>query len=64
MHYCNNEGYSAVHIAAIHNQYEALKILASTGDADINMHSQNEKLQTPLHLACENEHMLIVKLLL
>lgn len=62
--YCDRKGFSALHIAAKHNQYESLRVLLLSGEADINILTQNEERMTPLHIATIEQHLLIVKLLL
>jgi hypothetical protein len=52
INYCDSTGLSALHYAALFNQYEAMKILLYSGDADINMHTLNSQAQTTLHIAC------------
>lgn len=36
INYCDKGGYSAIHMAAKHNQYEAMRLLLLTGEVDIN----------------------------
>lgn len=56
-----DDGYSALHLAALNNHVEVAELLIKQGKADINI--QNINLQTPLHLAVERQHTQIVRLL-
>jgi ankyrin repeat protein len=37
LNYCDKRGYSALHAAAKANQYESMRLILTTGEADINM---------------------------
>lgn len=55
------DGYTALHLAALNNHVEIAELLVKMGKA--NMDCQNVNLQTALHLAVERQHVQIVKLL-
>lgn len=56
-----DDGYTALHLAALNNHFEIAELLVHLGRA--NMDQQNVNLQTALHLAVERQHVHIVKLL-
>ncbi|CAG0882641.1 unnamed protein product [Cyprideis torosa] len=56
-----DDGYTALHLAALNNHVEVAELLIQVGKADMNV--QNINLQTPLHLAVERQHTQIVRLL-
>lgn len=56
-----DDGYTALHLAALNNHIEIADLLVHMGKA--NMDKQNVNLQTALHLAVERQHVHIVKLL-
>ncbi|XP_022256765.1 E3 ubiquitin-protein ligase MIB1-like isoform X2 [Limulus polyphemus] len=56
-----DDGYTALHLAALNNHVEVAELLVTQGRA--NMDLQNVNLQTPLHLAVERQHSQIVRLL-
>ncbi|KAF2351917.1 Ankyrin repeat-containing domain [Trinorchestia longiramus] len=56
-----DDGYTALHLAALNNHVEVAELLVHAGRA--NMDLQNVNLQTPLHLAVERHHTQIVRLL-
>ncbi|CAM1319933.1 Uncharacterised protein r2_g2827 [Pycnogonum litorale] len=56
-----DDGYTALHLAALNNHVEVAELLVHQGRA--NMDLQNVNLQTPLHLAVERQHTQIVRLL-
>ncbi|XP_023247906.1 E3 ubiquitin-protein ligase MIB1 isoform X2 [Copidosoma floridanum] len=56
-----DDGYTALHLAALNNHVEVAEQLARTGKADLDL--QNVNLQTALHLAVERQHTQIVRLL-
>ncbi|XP_053689884.1 E3 ubiquitin-protein ligase mind-bomb isoform X2 [Sabethes cyaneus] len=56
-----DDGYTALHLAALNNHVEIAELLVKMGRA--NMDCQNVNLQTALHLAVERQHVQIVKLL-
>ncbi|KAK0083730.1 hypothetical protein PV325_008328 [Microctonus aethiopoides] len=56
-----DDGYTALHLAALNNHVEVAELLARIGKADLDL--QNVNLQTALHLAVERQHTQIVRLL-
>lgn len=54
-----DDGYTALHLAALNNHVEIADLLINMGNAD--MDKQNVNLQTALHLAVERQHVQIVK---
>lgn len=56
-----DDGYTALHLAALNNHVEVAEQLVLNGKA--NMDIQNVNLQTALHLAVERQHTQIVRLL-
>ena len=54
-----DDGYTALHLAALNNHVEVAELLVQQGKA--NMDLQNVNLQTPLHLAVERQHTQIVR---
>uniref|UniRef100_A0A0L8FS13 RING-type domain-containing protein n=2 Tax=Octopus bimaculoides TaxID=37653 RepID=A0A0L8FS13_OCTBM len=56
-----DDGYTALHLAALNNHVEVAELLVDQGKA--NMDIQNVNLQTALHLAVERQHTQIVRLL-
>uniref|UniRef100_A0A8D8UEG3 RING-type E3 ubiquitin transferase n=1 Tax=Cacopsylla melanoneura TaxID=428564 RepID=A0A8D8UEG3_9HEMI len=56
-----DDGYTALHLAALNNHVEVAELLVHQGKA--NMDLQNVNLQTALHLAVERQHTQIVRLL-
>ncbi|KAL3276771.1 hypothetical protein HHI36_012138 [Cryptolaemus montrouzieri] len=56
-----DDGYTALHLAALNNHVEVAEQLVINGKA--NMDLQNVNLQTALHLAVERQHTQIVRLL-
>ena len=54
-----DDGYSALHLAALNNHIEVAELLVQVGKA--NMDLQNVNMQTPLHLAVERQHTQIVR---
>ncbi|XP_066260387.1 E3 ubiquitin-protein ligase MIB1 [Euwallacea similis] len=56
-----DDGYTALHLAALNNHVEVAEQLVLQGKA--NMDLQNVNLQTALHLAVERQHTQIVRLL-
>lgn len=59
---CNAEGYTALHMTAIHGQTEICKVIIQSGGL-LNAQTR-EGLLTPLMLACKNRRLEIVKLLI
>jgi E3 ubiquitin-protein ligase mind-bomb len=56
-----DDGYTALHLAALNNHVEVAELLVRQGGANMNI--QNVNLQTALHLAVERQHTQIVRLL-
>ncbi|XP_065331956.1 E3 ubiquitin-protein ligase MIB1 [Cloeon dipterum] len=56
-----DDGYTALHLAALNNHVEVAELLVLVGKADPDL--QNVNLQTALHLAVERQHTQIVRLL-
>ncbi|XP_073986784.1 E3 ubiquitin-protein ligase MIB1-like [Rhodnius prolixus] len=56
-----DDGYTALHLAALNNHFSVAKLLIHHGKADMDI--QNHNLQTALHLAVERQHAQIVRLL-
>lgn len=54
-----DDGYTALHLAALNNHVEVAELLARIGKADLDL--QNVNLQTALHLAVERQHTQIVR---
>lgn len=54
-----DDGYTALHLAALNNHVEVAELLARVGKADLDL--QNVNLQTALHLAVERQHTQIVR---
>ncbi len=54
-----DDGYTALHLAALNNHVEVAELLIRQGKA--NMDVQNHNLQTALHLAVERQHPQIVR---
>lgn len=54
-----DDGYTALHLAALNNHYEVAQLLVQLGKANLDL--QNVNLQTPLHLAVERLHLQIVQ---
>ena len=56
-----DDGYTALHLAALNNHVEVAELLIVNGKCSLNL--QNVNLQTALHLATERQHTQIVRLL-
>nr|XP_009862485.1 E3 ubiquitin-protein ligase MIB1 [Ciona intestinalis] len=56
-----DDGYTALHLAALNNHLEVAELLVKLGHANLDI--QNVNQQTPLHLAVERQHTQIVRLL-
>jgi len=56
-----DDGYSALHLAALNNHGQSVELLIKLGKA--NKDYQNTNLQTPLHLAIQRQHTEIVEIL-
>lgn len=54
-----DDGYTALHLAALNNHVEVAELLIQEGKASLD--PQNVNLQTPLHLAVERQHTQIVR---
>lgn len=42
LNFCDENGFSALHAAAKFNQYDAMQLIMSTGEADVNMLTHSE----------------------
>ncbi|XP_058030334.1 E3 ubiquitin-protein ligase MIB1 isoform X2 [Ahaetulla prasina] len=56
-----DDGYTALHLAALNNHVEVAELLVHQGTANLDI--QNVNQQTALHLAVERQHTQIVRLL-
>ncbi|XP_033645238.1 E3 ubiquitin-protein ligase MIB1-like [Asterias rubens] len=56
-----DDGYTALHLAALNNHVEVAELLVNQGHANLDI--QNVNQQTALHLAVERQHTQIVRLL-
>ncbi|KFQ32391.1 E3 ubiquitin-protein ligase MIB1, partial [Mesitornis unicolor] len=56
-----DDGYTALHLAALNNHVEVAELLVHQGSANLDI--QNVNQQTALHLAVERQHTQIVRLL-
>lgn len=56
-----DDGYSALHLAALNNHADVVELLINLGKA--NKDYQNANLQTPLHLAIQRQHVDIVEVI-
>ncbi|XP_072016181.1 E3 ubiquitin-protein ligase MIB1-like [Amphiura filiformis] len=56
-----DDGYTALHLAALNNHVEVAELLVHQGHANLDI--QNVNQQTALHLAVERQHTQIVRLL-
>lgn len=54
-----DDGYTALHLAALNNHVEVAELLVRVGRARLDL--QNVNLQTALHLAVERQHTQIVR---
>jgi len=54
-----DDGYTALHLAALNNHVEVAELLVHVGKANPDL--QNVNLQTALHLAVERQHTQIVR---
>jgi Ankyrin repeats (3 copies) len=54
-----DDGYTALHLAALNNHVEVAELLMQVGKANPDL--QNVNLQTALHLAVERQHTQIVR---
>ena len=54
-----DDGYTALHLAALNNHIEVAELLIVNGKCSLNL--QNVNLQTALHLATERQHTQIVR---
>ena len=54
-----DDGYTALHLAALNNHVEVAELLIVNGKCSLNL--QNVNLQTALHLATERQHTQIVR---
>ncbi|XP_071837816.1 E3 ubiquitin-protein ligase MIB1-like [Apostichopus japonicus] len=56
-----DDGYTALHLAALNNHVEVAELLVQQGHADLDVQNMNQ--QTALHLSVERQHTQIVRLL-
>ncbi|XP_055349555.1 E3 ubiquitin-protein ligase MIB1-like isoform X2 [Paramacrobiotus metropolitanus] len=56
-----DDGYTALHLAALNNHLEVAELLVKQGHANMNL--QNVNKQTALHLAVERQHTQVVRML-
>ncbi|XP_022107290.1 ankyrin repeat domain-containing protein 27-like [Acanthaster planci] len=56
---CNSEGFSPLHVAAVHG-HDAMVSLFIRRGSNINSRSGGSQQCTPLHLACQYNHPLVV----
>lgn len=56
-----DDGYTALHLAALNNHVEVAELLIKLGRCDLDLQNMNQ--QTALHLAVERQHTQIVRLL-
>ncbi|XP_022097091.1 E3 ubiquitin-protein ligase MIB1-like [Acanthaster planci] len=56
-----DDGYTALHLAALNNHVEVAELLVNQGHANLDI--QNVNQQTALHLAVERQHTQIVRLM-
>lgn len=54
-----DDGYTALHLAALNNHVEVAELLVRQGRARLDL--QNVNFQTALHLAVERQHTQIVR---
>lgn len=54
-----DDGYTALHLAALNNHSEVVELLVKAGNA--NKDYQNTNLQTPLHLAIQKQHVAVIR---
>ena len=54
-----DDGYTALHLAALNNHVEVAELLLQGGKANPDV--QNANLQTALHLAVERQHLQVVR---
>ena len=57
-----DDGFTALHLAALNDHYLVVELLLTKGNATINV--QNNSLQTALHLAVGRQHLQIVNVIL
>ena len=54
-----DDGYTALHLAALNNHLEVAELLVKQAHANMNLFNVNK--QTPLHLAVERQHAHVVR---
>jgi ankyrin repeat protein len=57
------DGWSALHLAAFFGQIDAAKVLIERG-AEVDIRSENELANTPLHAAAAGRHFMVCELLI
>ncbi|GAU99720.1 hypothetical protein RvY_10678 [Ramazzottius varieornatus] len=57
-----DDGYTALHLAALNNHLEVAELLVKQAHANMNLLNVNK--QTPLHLAVERQHAHVVRMLI
>lgn len=59
---CNSEGFTALHVAAMHGRTDMVRLLMDSGSYT-NVQTRSKGV-TPLHLACQNQRLSVLELLL
>ena len=59
---CNSDGFTPLHVAAMHGQADLVTVLLDAG-ANVNLVTKTKNV-TALHLACQNERTVVTKVLL
>uniref|UniRef100_A0A8C9Z0U0 Ankyrin repeat domain 27 n=1 Tax=Sander lucioperca TaxID=283035 RepID=A0A8C9Z0U0_SANLU len=54
VHSCNVDGFTPLHVAALHGHYALAALFVRHG---ANVNARNNQSATPLHLACQNSHV-------
>ncbi len=54
-----DDGYTALHLAALNNHVEVAELLVHSGRANLDI--QNVNQQTALHLAVERQHTQVIR---
>lgn len=59
---CNSEGMTSLHVACLYGKTDIVRFLLDIGvKPNVRTYKQ---LSTPLHLACQNQHVIIAKMLI
>uniref|UniRef100_A0A8D0D558 Ankyrin repeat domain 27 n=1 Tax=Sander lucioperca TaxID=283035 RepID=A0A8D0D558_SANLU len=61
VHSCNVDGFTPLHVAALHGHYALAALFVRHG---ANVNARNNQSATPLHLACQNSHVQVMRFLL